>query len=59
MWKTIFILVTISGMSLVDEKQLLYYNVFNFSDFLLNEACPLGSYCPLATLNETTGICDP
>ncbi|KAI4300297.1 hypothetical protein L6164_033689 [Bauhinia variegata] len=21
--------------------------------------CPLGSYCPLATLNETTGMCDP
>ncbi|KAH7856036.1 hypothetical protein Vadar_031911 [Vaccinium darrowii] len=21
--------------------------------------CPLGSYCPLATLNETTGLCDP
>ncbi|KAM7266840.1 hypothetical protein ACFE04_009006 [Oxalis oulophora] len=21
--------------------------------------CPLGSYCPLATLNETTGKCDP
>ncbi|XP_019052969.1 PREDICTED: ABC transporter G family member 28-like, partial [Nelumbo nucifera] len=22
-------------------------------------ACPLGSYCPLATLNKTTGVCDP
>ncbi|XP_028052534.1 ABC transporter G family member 28 [Camellia sinensis] len=21
--------------------------------------CPLGSYCPLAKLNETTGVCDP
>ncbi|KAK7268267.1 hypothetical protein RIF29_20963 [Crotalaria pallida] len=21
--------------------------------------CPLGSYCPLATLNKTTGICEP
>ncbi|MBA0823587.1 hypothetical protein Goarm_020308, partial [Gossypium armourianum] len=21
--------------------------------------CPLGSYCPLATLNKTTGVCDP
>ncbi|XP_042448173.1 ABC transporter G family member 28-like [Zingiber officinale] len=21
--------------------------------------CPLGAYCPLATLNKTTGICDP
>uniref|UniRef100_A0A0E0M844 ABC transporter domain-containing protein n=1 Tax=Oryza punctata TaxID=4537 RepID=A0A0E0M844_ORYPU len=21
--------------------------------------CPLGAYCPLATLNETTGLCDP
>ncbi|XP_072955114.1 ABC transporter G family member 28-like [Typha angustifolia] len=21
--------------------------------------CPLGAYCPLATLNETTGVCDP
>ncbi|KAF7148953.1 hypothetical protein RHSIM_Rhsim03G0118300 [Rhododendron simsii] len=21
--------------------------------------CPLGSYCPLAKLNETTGMCDP
>ncbi|CAN6928127.1 unnamed protein product [Brassica oleracea] len=21
--------------------------------------CPRGSYCPLATLNETTGLCDP
>ncbi|WCJ34473.1 ABC transporter family protein [Euphorbia peplus] len=21
--------------------------------------CPLGSYCPLAKLNQTTGICDP
>lgn len=21
--------------------------------------CPLGSYCPLATLNETTGLCEP
>ncbi|KAL3838307.1 hypothetical protein ACJIZ3_022898 [Penstemon smallii] len=21
--------------------------------------CPLGSYCPLATLNGTTGLCDP
>ncbi|XAR52349.1 Monosaccharide-transporting ATPase [Bertholletia excelsa] len=21
--------------------------------------CPLGSYCPLATLNEATGICEP
>ncbi|XAR69119.1 Sulfate-transporting ATPase [Bertholletia excelsa] len=21
--------------------------------------CPLGSYCPLANLNKTTGICDP
>ncbi|KAI3437505.1 ABC transporter domain-containing protein [Psidium guajava] len=21
--------------------------------------CPLGSYCPLATLNKTTGTCDP
>ncbi|KAH7840599.1 hypothetical protein Vadar_019054 [Vaccinium darrowii] len=21
--------------------------------------CPLGSYCPLATLNEATGMCDP
>lgn len=23
------------------------------------EACPLGSYCPLATLNKTTGVCEP
>ncbi|KAL2525868.1 ABC transporter G family member 24 [Abeliophyllum distichum] len=22
-------------------------------------SCPLGSYCPLATLNKTTGICEP
>ncbi|THG22222.1 hypothetical protein TEA_029208 [Camellia sinensis var. sinensis] len=22
-------------------------------------SCPLGSYCPLAKLNETTGVCDP
>uniref|UniRef100_A0A0E0BB14 ABC transporter domain-containing protein n=1 Tax=Oryza glumipatula TaxID=40148 RepID=A0A0E0BB14_9ORYZ len=21
--------------------------------------CPLGAYCPLATLNDTTGLCDP
>ncbi|XP_027366945.1 ABC transporter G family member 28-like [Abrus precatorius] len=21
--------------------------------------CPLGSYCPLATLNKTTGVCEP
>ncbi|GMJ12090.1 non-intrinsic ABC protein 12 [Hibiscus trionum] len=21
--------------------------------------CPLGSYCPLATLNKSTGVCDP
>ncbi|CAH9075261.1 unnamed protein product [Cuscuta europaea] len=21
--------------------------------------CPLGSYCPVATLNKTTGVCDP
>ncbi|KAK9691484.1 hypothetical protein RND81_09G199700 [Saponaria officinalis] len=21
--------------------------------------CPLGSYCPLATFNKTTGVCDP
>ncbi|KAL6640996.1 hypothetical protein ACP70R_019177 [Stipagrostis hirtigluma subsp. patula] len=21
--------------------------------------CPLGAYCPLGTLNETTGLCDP
>ncbi|XP_047322682.1 ABC transporter G family member 28-like [Impatiens glandulifera] len=21
--------------------------------------CPLGSYCPLATLNKTSGVCDP
>ncbi|BAT95289.1 hypothetical protein VIGAN_08198600, partial [Vigna angularis var. angularis] len=21
--------------------------------------CPLGSYCPLAKLNNATGICDP
>ncbi|KAF4346808.1 hypothetical protein F8388_023333 [Cannabis sativa] len=21
--------------------------------------CPLGAYCPLATLNKTTGVCDP
>jgi len=25
----------------------------------VNEACPLGSYCPLAKLNPTTGVCDP
>ncbi|KAL2896652.1 ABC transporter G family member 24 [Bienertia sinuspersici] len=23
------------------------------------EACPLGSYCPLATFNETTDLCEP
>lgn len=23
------------------------------------EACPLGSYCPLATINKTTGVCEP
>ncbi|KAE9619353.1 hypothetical protein Lalb_Chr02g0152221 [Lupinus albus] len=23
------------------------------------EACPLGSYCPIATLNKTTGVCEP
>lgn len=23
------------------------------------EACPLGSYCPLATLNNSTGTCEP
>ncbi|KAK0583627.1 hypothetical protein LWI29_000441 [Acer saccharum] len=33
-------------------------------DFLTNcikktKACPLGSYCPLAKLNNATGICDP
>jgi hypothetical protein len=22
-------------------------------------ACPLGAYCPLGTLNETTNLCDP
>ncbi|WMV25435.1 hypothetical protein MTR67_018820 [Solanum verrucosum] len=27
-----------------------------FFNFL---ACPLGSYCPLATLNRNTGICEP
>lgn len=23
------------------------------------EACPSGSYCPMATLNRATGICEP
>ncbi|KAF5955243.1 hypothetical protein HYC85_008099 [Camellia sinensis] len=40
---------------------------FNFSNnlnFVSNcirqiKACPLGSYCPHAKLNKTTGICDP
>lgn len=27
--------------------------------FLLNEACPLGSYCPRGKQNKTTGLCDP
>nr|AIU41653.1 ABC transporter family protein [Hevea brasiliensis] len=26
---------------------------------LFSEACPLGSYCPLAKLNNTTGVCEP
>lgn len=27
--------------------------------FFFVTACPLGAYCPLATLNDTTGLCDP
>ncbi|XP_062165748.1 putative white-brown complex homolog protein 30 isoform X2 [Alnus glutinosa] len=27
--------------------------------FFCPQACPLGSYCPRAKLNKTTGICDP
>lgn len=27
--------------------------------YFVNKACPLGSYCPMAKLNKTTGICDP
>lgn len=35
--------------------------IFYFVSFLCctPEACPLGAYCPLATLNKDTGICEP
>lgn len=33
--------------------------VFFCVGFLDSKACPLGAYCPLATLNNSTGDCDP
>lgn len=36
----------------------LYYVFFGLCNIVL-EACPLGSYCPLAKLNKTTGVCEP
>ncbi|KAL0436408.1 UNVERIFIED_CONTAM: ABC transporter G family member 28 [Sesamum radiatum] len=39
-------------------KIVVLYDVSNLFPVLL-EACPLGSYCPQAKLNSSTGVCDP
>lgn len=53
-------LIHVAGAKIVNE---IFEPPPNTSTFFLlqkiNEACPLGSYCPVAKLNKTTGICDP
>ncbi|KAL0417697.1 UNVERIFIED_CONTAM: ABC transporter G family member 28 [Sesamum radiatum] len=39
-------------------KLFILYDVSKLFPVLL-EACPLGSYCPQAKLNSSTGVCDP
>ncbi|WVZ84105.1 hypothetical protein U9M48_031167 [Paspalum notatum var. saurae] len=43
------------------NKAFNYTSNLDFVDQCLVEtrACPLGSYCPRATANQTTGLCDP
>uniref|UniRef100_A0A803N4U2 ABC transporter domain-containing protein n=1 Tax=Chenopodium quinoa TaxID=63459 RepID=A0A803N4U2_CHEQI len=51
----------------IKDVQADWKSAFNFSNdlgFLTScmqkiKACPLGAYCPFATLNKTTGRCDP
>lgn len=49
----IYLLKTIIDM--YAKNCLWCFNLF----CIVLQACPLGSYCPLATLNKTTGICEP
>jgi len=42
----------------MEKLSLILLSLLGIGNIVL-EACPLGSYCPIATLNKTTGVCEP
>ncbi|KAM2198559.1 hypothetical protein ACFX1Q_001821 [Malus domestica] len=43
----------------VVERMLLIFSLFSSNCYRVLEACPSGSYCPQATLDKSTGLCEP